>query len=79
MQNISDERKLALQQKADYFFKANKAIHIKFLKGYFLNGYIKEISADFFILDEFVEGEIPCFFLQIDEIDLYKTKAESLK
>jgi hypothetical protein len=65
-----------MQQKADYFFKNKKAVHVKYKKGFFKNGEIIEISSDFFMLNDFLEGEFPVFFLEIEEIELYTTKGE---
>ena len=66
-----DEDVLGLSKKAEHFYNSVKAVHVKFKKGYWKNGYIKEVSADFFILDEFLDGEIPCFFFQIEDIEVY--------
>lgn len=63
-----------IRQKIDYFFKNKKSIHIQFKKGNWKNGEIKEISSDFFMLDEFLEGMQPIFFQQIEDVDVYTTK-----
>ena len=76
MENVNEEVE-ALQQKADYFFKNKTAVHIKFKRGYFKRGMITEISSDFFILQEFLEGSQPCFFLQIIDIEPFKKKEET--
>lgn len=61
-----------LQQKANLFFKNKQKVHLSFKKDYWKRGYIKEVSADFFILDESLEGELPVFFLELKDIQLFK-------
>jgi len=60
-----------IKQKVDFYYKNSKAVHINLKKGSWKNGYIKEVSADFFMLDEFLEGLKPVFFLEIKDIDVY--------
>lgn len=70
--NVNDDVK-ALQQKVDLFFKQGRAVHLKFKKGYWKNGHIIEnSSADFFMLNEFVEGERPVFYLELDDVSEFK-------
>lgn len=70
----SDEIKV-LQQKAKYFFDNNKIIHITYKDGSWNNGSIKEEPReDFFLLEEFEDGELPIFYLQIKNIEIYTVK-----
>jgi len=62
-----------LNQKIQNFFDMKQAIHVKFKRGHFKNGYIKEIRSDFFIVDDFQDGEEFVFFLEIENVDTYKT------
>lgn len=64
---------ITLEQKANSFFKNKKAVHLSFKKDYWKNGYIREVSSDFLILDEFLEGEIACFFLELKDIQIFTT------
>ena len=67
-------------KRAEYFFKDKLLVHIKTKKGGFYNGIIKEMSADFFILNERLLGEMPIFFLEIERIEPYNnpTKKEGV-
>lgn len=75
---MNEEVKL-LKKVADYFYKAQKQVHIKFRKGYWKRGYIKEIFNDYFILLENFDGEMPVFFLEILSIETYKTNLKIIK
>jgi hypothetical protein len=72
---MSNEIEL-MQKKAQYFFDNKKAVHVKYKKGFFKNGNILEMSSDFFILNDFLEGNFPVFFLEVEEIELYTTREE---
>lgn len=63
-----------LQKKVDYFFKSKECVHVKFKRGFWKNGYVTEISADFFILDELIEGDMPVFFMEIKDVEKYNKK-----
>lgn len=59
-----------LQQKAHYFFDRKIPIHITLKTSIWKNGNIIEpISADFFLLDEFKDGQMPIFFLEVSDIE----------
>lgn len=68
---MNDDELKILHGKAKYFYDAGRPVHIKFKKGYWKNGNITELSSDFFIIDEFLEGNLPVFFLEIEKIDEY--------
>jgi hypothetical protein len=63
-----------IKDKANSFFESKKAVHIKLKDGLFRNGEIKEIGTDFFILIEFVFGEVAIFYRDVDSIELYTLK-----
>ena len=60
-----------IKQKSYFFFKNKKPVHITLKKNWFHNGNIKEISADFLIINDFKEGEMPVFFLEIFDVREY--------
>lgn len=60
-----------LKQKAEYFFNSNEPVHIKFKKGYWKRGVIIELKENHFSLQEFIEGDIPIFFLEVYSIEKY--------
>lgn len=66
-----------IRQKIEFFFKNNKAVHIQFKKGNWKNGQIEEISSDFFMLKEFLEGLQPIFFSQIEDVNVFIIKKEA--
>lgn len=53
------------KKKAQYFFVNNIPIHISLKEDKWLNGYIKEVNSDYFIIEEFEEGKIPVFYIEI--------------
>ena len=65
---MADEEVKVIKGKVEYFFKDAKPIHITFKKGYWKNGYVREVGADFFIIHELLEGKMPVFFLEVEEI-----------
>jgi len=74
-----------LQQKADYFYKNNIIVHVKYRRGFWKRGYITKVSSDFFILKENFDGNIPVFFLELKDIEQfhradnrYKNKEEEI-
>lgn len=74
--NEENEDVTLLQQKAKLFFNNGQKVHLSFKKDYWKRGHIKEVSADFFILDESLEGELPVFFLELKDIQLFKLPEE---
>jgi len=70
--NDKDEDKDLLREKANYFYKNNLPVHVIKKNKEWLNGTITEISADFFILKENKEGEVPVFYLEIFDIEKFK-------
>lgn len=73
---MTDEKEMIeiLQKRLQYFFDKQIPIHVTLKENKFLNGYVKEVSADFFILDDFKEGEQPVFYIEIlpNGINAYK-------
>lgn len=65
-----------IEKRVNYFFKNTLPVHLKFKKGYWLRGYILEVGADYFELNEFMKGQIPVFFAELESIDQFKEKRE---
>lgn len=61
----------AIKQKANYFYKNSIPIHAKYKRGHWKRGYILSFSSDFFMLNEFHDGEMPIFFLELLDIEKY--------
>ena len=57
-----------LKQKVNAYYKSGTIVHISFKKGYWKRGMILELSSDFFMLQERLEGEMPVFFSEIEDI-----------
>lgn len=63
-----------LKKKVQFFFEKKTAIHIILNSGRFYNGEVKgQPSADFFLLNDYVVGEQPIFFIQIKEVEQFDT------
>lgn len=71
-----DELVRLLKIKADTFYRGGMGVHIKYKRDLFKNGFIHELSSDFFILDDFKEGKFPIFFLELRDITPYREKPE---
>lgn len=56
-----------------FYLGNSKAIHVKTKTGFF-NGFIVEIRAEFFLLDDFRVGELPVFFSQIERLEPFRSK-----
>lgn len=59
-----------LKQKVKYFFDNNISVHITFKdsKSWKNGNIIEPKASDFFMLEEFKEGLVPIFYLQISDI-----------
>lgn len=68
-----------LKQKAKYFYDNKITIHIKYKKGFWKRGQIKEIKKDYFVLNENLEGKIPIFFLEVKDIEKYSSNSDKIK
>ncbi len=64
------------KEKVSIYFKQDRPIHIKLKDGEWLNGHVKEMSADFFMLEEFKRGETPIFFLEVVSVNPFTPKGE---
>jgi len=64
-----------LKEKIKYFFDKNTPVHVSYkLPGKIANGYIQEQSALFFILHDFMFGDMMIFFEEIEDIIPYREK-----
>ena len=66
-----DERTI-LQKKADAFLVLAEKVHVKYIDGHWKRGFVKEVSADFFLLDETLDGMMPVFFQEISDIEKFR-------
>ncbi len=57
-----------IEEKAKVFSDKCISVHITKKNGSWLNGSIKEVNADFLMLQELKEGLMPVFFLEIKNI-----------
>lgn len=74
--NDNDNEEI-LRKKVGVFFKQQIPIHIKFKKkSHWMRGYILELSADYFVLNEFIQGEQPVFFVECETIEPYQQRRE---
>lgn len=70
---VNDKEIEGLKTKAKYFFTNLIPVHINLKKDkVWLNGKIEELSADFFILNEFKKGKLPVFFIDIYDIEMFE-------
>jgi hypothetical protein len=67
----TEEKKDIVRRKCNFFNNKSKPIHIK-LKNKFYNGFIREIRADFFVVNDFFVGLVPIFYVEVVELVEYK-------
>ena len=77
MENINQHREI-ITKKAEHFKKSGRTVHIDLVSGKWENGTIKEIGADFLILELTEKGKKRFgintrlfFFLEIKDIEEY--------
>jgi len=70
---------LNLEKRANFYFKRDLPVHCKYKRGFWKNGYILEMSSDFFSLNEFEEGLMPVFFNELLDIDKFEYKKKEEK
>ncbi len=76
---MSNENETSILRKTiKIYYEKSTAIHIKFKQDYWKNGFILDLGdEDYFMLNEFLEGEMPVFYTQIKEITPYSKKGET--
>lgn len=66
-----------LQKKVKTYFENDLPIHIIYKNGQWKNGRILDIkSNDFFLIEEFLLGLTPVFYIELAKIDVYTNKKE---
>ena len=63
--NKTNEEKILLS-----FQKAIK-LHLLLKNGDWRNGYVKELSSDFFVFTDDVNGSEPIFFMELKKVEPY--------
>jgi hypothetical protein len=71
---MNEKEKKILQNKIKVFFDRSLPIHVVLKDGEWLNGYIEEMKADFFMINEFEKGIMPVFFIEIHDVDKFKNR-----
>lgn len=64
-----------LKKKAQYYFEKKQAVHISLNNKDFYNGDIINCEADFILVDVWGKGEIPVFFIEIFDIEIYTIRS----
>ena len=62
------------QNKANYFFKNKRFLHIELKNKRFFNGEIIEVNSDFIIFYDRMIGEMPIFFSEIYSMEIYTAR-----
>lgn len=66
-----------LKKKADAHWALSNVVHLTYNDGRWKRGNIKEIKEDHFILIERVEGEIPVFYADLQDIEKFREPKET--
>ena len=67
---------IILQKRIQAYADLKIRVHITLKSGLWKRGFIKNVGAEFFILEESLQGEMPIFFQEIEKIDKYFDKRE---
>ncbi|MEM4270828.1 MAG: hypothetical protein QXO70_01890 [Candidatus Pacearchaeota archaeon] len=71
-----EKEKDIFYKKIKYFLENNLYVHITTKNKKFYNGSVEEVSPSFFILNDFIVGKIPIFYIEIREIEPYKANVK---
>ena len=71
MRNDEDLKK---GEKLKFYKDKYKPVHIELNNDQFYNGYVWDISSDFFLIDDFKIGETLVFFKEVKVIEPYAKK-----
>ena len=73
---VDDNKTLNIEKIKEAYYKSIK-LHLVLKNKDWRNGYVKELSADFFVFRDDVNGEQPIFFLELHKVEPYlKEKKE---
>jgi hypothetical protein len=65
------DKVIVLKKKADAYFLLKEKVHITYLTGHWVRGFIEEVRDEFFILEETFDGKIPVFYQEIKDISKF--------
>lgn len=66
--NLIDE----IRSRSQAFFETKSFVHISTFKDVFYNGYVKEMSSDFMIFTDRLNGDVLIFFREVKGIEFFK-------
>lgn len=66
---MCEEKMDLYEKKARYFLEQKEEVHATMKSGLFYNGFIVEVSSDFFIIDDRKLGKMPVFFFELKNIE----------
>lgn len=75
-ENEADEKEELIGKKVNIFFKEGTSVHVVLKTKQFFNGKITDMSADFFMLNDRVLGEMPIFYMEVFRIEPQEEKRE---
>lgn len=61
-----------ISKQATFYCETKTPVHIVLKNGFFYNGTIKYIGADFILLTDRFKGEMPLFFMEINFIEKFE-------
>lgn len=76
MQTQNKKDKIDFYDAITWYFNEEYPVHISLKTGGFKNGNIKEVKVDFFLLDDFREGEQLIFFQEIKSVSKFIKEAK---
>ena len=69
-----EEQEELFRKKANIFFKEKLPVHIVIKSKIFYNGLITKLSADYFMIEDRVLGELPVFYVELYSIERQEEK-----
>jgi hypothetical protein len=64
-----------ISKQATFYCETETPVHIVCHNGFFYNGTIKYVGADFVLLNDRIKGEMPLFFMEMNFIDKFEDKS----
>lgn len=71
-EELSEEEVILIKKKVQAHYETKVPMHVVYKGGIWKNGHVTEVSAEFFILDDFLEGKMAIFFQEVYSVSSFK-------
>lgn len=74
MENEKTQHEILISRKASIFKSENKIVHLKNFEGGWYNGRLFEVSENYLIIHDRVEGAKKFYFIEIKSLSEYEVR-----